>query len=240
MLAYAGLMPPDDDRRVYYDHEPAYRQLAARGGTGWDDWKPEVEHDSYGDLERFLASPLCPAARGARALDLGCGGGQAGFCAARRGFALTGIDYSETAVALARDNAARLGIAAHFVRGDCLALQGIADAGFDLVIDNHVLHCVIEPAHRVQLLTSVRRVLNPDGVLFSATMSAELPLDWEAMGVDPVTRVDGRRTRFWVLRAELERELAAAGLEVLEMLGTGATEDDPVGDLLTVARPARP
>ncbi len=233
-------MPSDDERRVYYDHEPAYRQLAARGGTGWDDWKPEVKHDSYGDLERFLASPQCPPAEGARALDLGCGGGQAGFCAARRGFALTGIDYSETAVALAADNAARLGVGADFVRGDCLSLDGVADASFALVIDNHVLHCVIEPADRAQLLASVQRVLKPDGVFFSATMSAELPLDWEAMDVDPVTRVDRRRTRFWVLRAELERELAHAGLEVVEMRGTGATEEDPVGDLLTVARRARP
>jgi hypothetical protein len=28
-------------RRVYDDHEPAYRQIEAHGGRGWDDLKPK-------------------------------------------------------------------------------------------------------------------------------------------------------------------------------------------------------
>src|SRR5581483_2940590 len=40
-----------DPRRVYYDHEPAYRKIAAKGGRGWDDLTPDVDQNSYRSLD---------------------------------------------------------------------------------------------------------------------------------------------------------------------------------------------
>jgi 2-polyprenyl-3-methyl-5-hydroxy-6-metoxy-1,4-benzoquinol methylase len=158
--------------RTYYDHEPAYQRIAAAGGSGWDDLFPDQVFDSYGALDAFLASPLAPPA--GRALDLGCGGGQVSRKLAARGFAVTGVDYSPTAIALARAHTSELGV--EYMEGDCLDLVALASGSFDLVIDNHVLHCVIG-ADRGRFLAEVARVLRDGGVFFSETMSREGDLD---------------------------------------------------------------
>lgn len=71
-------------------------------------------------------------------LDLGVGSGAIllAILAERPGGRGLGVDVSEDALAVARDNAANLGLAsrAAFLRGDWT--QGLADAGFDLVVAN--------------------------------------------------------------------------------------------------------
>lgn len=70
------------------------------------------------------STPSWPASRRRRPrrargrCELGCGGGQAALRLARAGYAVTGIDFSETAIELARRNAADAGLAATFLVGD--------------------------------------------------------------------------------------------------------------------------
>jgi SAM-dependent methyltransferase len=215
-------------RRVYYDHEDGYRKIKAKGGTGWDDLVPST--DSYDALDAFLQSPLAP--RAGRALDLGCGGGQATLRLARRGFAATGIDFSETAIELARKNAA--GLAVDFVVGDCLSLPGIADGSMDLVVDNHALHCIIGVEDRRSFLRSARRVLRAGGTFFTDTMSCEGDFDPVARGIDPVSRIDPHHSRFWVSAAELRAELEGAGFAIADF----QVRRDTGSDMLTVVATA--
>jgi SAM-dependent methyltransferase len=212
-----------DSRRVYYDHEPAYQRIKAKGGRGWDDLF-EGEQGSYTSVRAFLDGH-----RTGTALDLGCGGGQVAIELARRGFRATGIDYSETAIELARANAAELDIT--FVVGDALALP-FADASFDLVVDNHLLHCVVEPDDRRRVLAEVWRVLVPGGRLWSETMSAETGFDAARLGADPITCISHNHSRIWVRRAQLERELAAAGFAIESMVDRLHEDGD---DLVTSA-----
>lgn len=220
-----------DPRRIYYDHEPAYLRVAAAGGTGWADCCPST--DAYDDLGAFLASELAPPP-GARALDLGCGGGQATLMLAEHGYQALGVDFAETAIALARANAARAGSLASFQRMDALAPGELEADAFDLVVDNHVLHCVL-PGDRERFLATAFQALRPGGLLFSTTMSCEGAFDAAAMGADPLTRIARNRTRYWVGQAELVAELAAAGFELedLKVLPQGT----PTGDrLVTCSR----
>ena len=194
--------------RTYYDHEAAYLAIAERGGTGWDDLPtlPAGPQDSYVALDAFLASPL--AAPG-DALELGCGGGQASLRLAASGYRVTGVDFAPTAVALARENAKRASIEARFVEGDCLALA-FPDAAFDLVVDNHALHCILGD-DRARFLGEAARVLRPGGLLFTDTMSREGGLDPAKLPVDLATFRSHNNNRYWVGVAELDGELAAAG-----------------------------
>ncbi|MBI3725897.1 methyltransferase domain-containing protein [bacterium] len=203
-----------DERRVYYDHEPAYKKIAAQGGRGWDDFCPST--DSYDGLVAFLASNLAPRRGDARprALELGCGGGQASLLLARAGFETLGVDFAETAVELARKNAKEAGLDARFERGDVLALD-VPEGAFDLVVDNHVFHCIVGEDDRRAFVATVRRALSPSGVFFSEAMSGEGGFDPGKAHADPRTRVAWNHTRFWVTEGELRGELASAGLEIV-------------------------
>ncbi len=218
---------PHAPRRTYYDHEPAYRRIAAAGGAGWDDLFPGEVCGSYDSLERFLASPFAPAT--AHALDLGCGGGQASLRLAARRYAVTGVDFSETAIALARANVPGV----EFLVGDCLGLP-FPDDAFGLAIDNHVLHCLVGD-DRVRFLRETARVLRPGGLLFCETMSREGELDCAKLSVDPTTFVSLHGNRYWTTRAELDAELDRAGFEIVFR---DSHEPDPGGgrDLTTYAR----
>ncbi|MGV6840065.1 MAG: tRNA1(Val) (adenine(37)-N6)-methyltransferase [Planktomarina sp.] len=82
------------------------------------------------------AAPLRPAQT---VLDLGCGVGTAGFCAARRvkDVQLYGVDIVPDHVTLAQENAVRNEIQAHFVHGDvCTRPTPFHDMSFDHVITN--------------------------------------------------------------------------------------------------------
>lgn len=217
--------------RPYYDHEPVYQRIAAAGGRGWDDRNPGQEQGSYVGVTAFLDAQGEPP-RGARCLELGCGGGQVSLLAARRGWSAVGVDFAPTAVALARENAAREGLDARFEVADCLALP--ASLGlFELVLDAHALHCVVEPEERARFLAGARAALAPGGLFFSETMSCEGGFDPAAVDADPETGLARNGRRVWVSLARFEAELRAAGLEPVSLVARPQPED-PVraGDLL--------
>lgn len=206
---------PEDTRRVYYDHEAVWKRIEGSGGRGWDDLTPDQEHGSYDAYRDFLASPHAP--KTGDALELGCGGGQLSFMLARLGFRARGVDFSETAIALARKNARDAGLDVRFDVDDCLHLSGVAEASFDLVVDAHALHCIIEPADRAAFLRSAFRVLRPGGRFFSDTMSREGDLDFARLGIDPVSGILHNRARIWIERDVLRREIEAAGFEIIAL-----------------------
>ncbi|MFW6053433.1 MAG: class I SAM-dependent methyltransferase [Persicimonas sp.] len=216
-----------DRRRVYYDHEPAWRAIAEADGRGWDDLpdtcRPQcddvVDGDSYRALERFLNSRWAPhewaAQQGARAVDLGCGGGQSTIRLAELGYEVVGVDFSETAIELARENAEQAGVDCEFVVGDVVDLDDFETDSFDLVVDNHCLHCLIEPEHRRAFLDTAERLLRPAGVYFSETMSRDGSFDPEKFDIDPHTWISRSHTRIMKSKIELDEELREAGFNVI-------------------------
>lgn len=72
-------------------------------------------------------------------LDAGCGTGEDALHLAAKGYAVTGLDLSPTAVSLARDKAAARGLAAVFDVADALDLAG-HEGRFDTVIDSGLAH----------------------------------------------------------------------------------------------------
>jgi len=70
-----------------------------------------------------------------KALDLGCGIGAKSIALAKKGFSVTGIDISPTAIQYAKENAKKEGVKARFIAADATDLSFLKDEEFDFVLD---------------------------------------------------------------------------------------------------------
>jgi 2-polyprenyl-3-methyl-5-hydroxy-6-metoxy-1,4-benzoquinol methylase len=94
----------------------------------------------FGD-KRALLDEMLESGRIApgRAIDLGCGAGAESVYLAGKGFAVTGVDRSPTAIELARGSAEAAGVEVNFVQDDLTNLRHTAGT-FDLLVDFGVLN----------------------------------------------------------------------------------------------------
>ncbi len=94
-----------------------------------------------------------------RALDLACGEGRNAIWLAEQGWDVTAVDYSQVALAKAREIAARRGVAPVFVAADLLEYHPAAGA-FDLVA---VLYLQIPAAELHVVLQRAAAAVAPGG-----------------------------------------------------------------------------
>jgi 2-polyprenyl-3-methyl-5-hydroxy-6-metoxy-1,4-benzoquinol methylase len=151
------------------------------GGVSWTDFGPDAI-EAQGDFNRpwLLSSlatdylPLIPdvhkrlqADPPAQVADFACGVGWASIAIAREypNAIVTGFDLDESSIEIARKNAAAKGMADRVV----FEVQDIAETslegGYDLVVVIEAIHDLSRP---VEALTSIRRVLAPDGIAIVA------------------------------------------------------------------------
>ena len=98
-----------------------------------------------------------------RALDLGCGTGTNAIALAQRGWDVTAIDFSSTALGRARRKARRSRISVHFLQRDVTRLEDLAGP-FDFALDLGCFHG-LAPSSRAGYVDTLARVLRPAAVL---------------------------------------------------------------------------
>ena len=151
----------------YYGiHENQYKYLKNSGREGWNDEKNIV---SLYDLV-LKAAEFCKTDK-PKVLELGCGDGQLAVMLAKKGFDVTGIDISPTAVEWAKERTDK----AQFIEGDVL-YTGLESGSFDIIIDSYCLHCIIGE-DRKKMLSEVLRLLKPNGLFAGITMCNSIPED---------------------------------------------------------------
>jgi SAM-dependent methyltransferase len=124
----------------------------------WDKRYSSVENLWAVKPNRFLVAEVTGLKPG-RALDLACGEGQNAIWLATLGWDVTGVDFSEVAIAKARSRADRDGVRVEFVCADLLGYEPAASA-FDLVL---VLYLHIPADGRRQVLANAAAALAPGG-----------------------------------------------------------------------------
>lgn len=114
-------------------------------------------------LDRSAAWIASQLPQGAGVLDLGCGPGL--YCSrlAARGFAVTGVDISESSLQYARSTAAAENLKITYLRQNYLDLD--AAQSYDAVILIYCDYAVLPDADRTSLLHKIHRALNPGGFL---------------------------------------------------------------------------
>ncbi len=158
----------DKIQMKYYDcHNLEYQRRLKAGQVAWDDGAYE-EFDMLPLIQRFLKetefSSMSPCG-----LDLGCGTGGLSCYLAMQGFQMTAIDVSSTAIALALKQAAIRELAINFQVGDVCQIE-LPDESFDLITDNHFLHCIVFLEERQRVLRKIRKALKHEGEYWIETM----------------------------------------------------------------------
>ena len=143
----------------------------------WDERAAIHARDAAGDymLDRFRAGEdalhAIEAAElgdisGKRVLHLQCHIGRDTLCLARRGAAVTGLDFSGAALDLARRLAAETGLQAEFVEGTVDQAPELAPGPFDLVFTTWGTICWLPDVRKWAKI--VASVLRPGGELYLA------------------------------------------------------------------------
>jgi SAM-dependent methyltransferase len=105
-----------------------------------------------------------------KAIDLGCGAGNYAIYLASRGFEVTGVDYSPTAIRIARENAKTKGVKCDFLVSDVVEEQDMLRQSWDFAYDWGLLHHIF-PEQRLKYIKNVHRILNPKGKYLSVCFS---------------------------------------------------------------------
>lgn len=106
-------------------------------------------------------------------LDAGCGTGENALFFAARGERVTGIDFVEGALVVARRKAAERGLTARFVVKDALTLSDWGER-FDSVIDSGLFH-VFDDADRKRYVEGLTTIVKPNGHVFLMCFSDAVP-----------------------------------------------------------------
>ena len=107
-------------------------------------------------------------------VDLGCGAGSYAIWLATKGFQVTGIDFSEKAVELARKKAERENANCTFMVGDLIDTNFKATTEYEFAFDWEVLHHVF-PDDRDTYIRNLVKILQKGATYFSVCFSEEDP-----------------------------------------------------------------
>lgn len=151
--------------KYYHSYEDRYRAVYRQGVKYWSAFPWEVLEDLAG-LDSFLE--FAGARPGAhKVLEPGCGEGHLALALVQKGFDYLGIDVAPSALEKARARLAEAGFQGEdrFVLADATDLSFLPKAGFDLAVDNRMLHMLVVDEDRRRYLAGLRRALKPGGLV---------------------------------------------------------------------------
>jgi len=193
-----------------------FDRLAAR----W--WDPDGESRPLHDLNPVRLDYIAGrcALRGARVLDVGCGGGLLSEAMARSGADVTGIDLAPAVLDAARLHLHESGLAVDYRETGAEDLANEMPAVFDVVACMELLEHVPDPA---SVIEACARLLKPGGRLFLSTLN-RTPLSFGAaiIGAEHLLRLLPRGTHRYeqfLKPSEIGRALRAAGLVLDDLSG---------------------
>jgi 2-polyprenyl-6-hydroxyphenyl methylase/3-demethylubiquinone-9 3-methyltransferase len=157
---------------------------------------------------------------GARALDVGCGGGLLSEALSRHGARVSGIDLAPGMVEVARLHAAEEGLEVDYRVASAEELAASDAQSFDVITCMEMLEHVPQPAH---MLATLACLVRPGGSVFVSTLNRNLKSFLMAIvGAEYVLKLLPRGTHEYdrlIRPSELARWARAAGLTPRAMAG---------------------
>jgi 2-polyprenyl-6-hydroxyphenyl methylase/3-demethylubiquinone-9 3-methyltransferase len=177
-------------------------------------WDPRGEFRPLHLLNPVRLGFIAEHARlpGARALDVGCGGGLLSEALSRRGATVTGIDLAPGMIEVARLHAAEEALEVDYQVAAAEDLAAGLERGFDLVTCMEMLEHVPQPQ---RMLATLAALVRPGGSLFVSTLNRNLKAFLLAIVGEYVLKLLPRGTHEYdrlIRPSELARWARAAGL----------------------------
>jgi cyclopropane fatty-acyl-phospholipid synthase-like methyltransferase len=154
--------PSDEHRETGRRMEEIYRSLP----EGEIPWVREEPPELLRELVE--AHKLGPR----RALDIGCGTGSYSLYLARKGFDVTGVDVSSSAIERAKEKAAQSGLPVRFLAADMAGDVSGLTGSFDFILEWMIMHHILPP-ERPRYLANVRALAGKGAGYLSVSFSAE-------------------------------------------------------------------
>ncbi|AFH50027.1 SAM-dependent methyltransferase [Ignavibacterium album JCM 16511] len=96
-------------------------------------------------------------------LVVGCGYGYDAIEAAKKGFEVTALDFSEKAIEFARSLAQKEKVNINFLVEDFFNLNNTFSNSFEIIFD-YVTYCAIDPKRRKEYADKIYQLLKPEGI----------------------------------------------------------------------------
>lgn len=193
-----------------------FEALAERWWDTEGDFRPL--HDINPARLEYIAerAPLA----GARALDVGCGGGILAEAMAARGAKVTGIDMAAAPLSVARIHLRESGLQVEYLKSTAEEHAELRAGTYDLVTCLEMLEHVPDPG---QVVAACFRLVRPGGQVFFSTINRN-PKAWAMaiVGAEYLLRLLPRGTHEYaklIRPSELAGWIRAAGLELVGFSG---------------------
>ena len=194
--------------RYYEGHDAVYKKLQEQGCHSWDEYLGQAaDFDSF-CMKQFVGEAFARSTFSSPrplSLEVGCGTGPICCYLAGKGFQVEGMDISCTAIAIAQRLAKDRGLEIRYQVGD-VCRDWLDEQRYDLVVDGHCLHCIVDEADRHNALKNIRAAMRPGAYFWIDTMVADPATDF---GRDTILDHEGI---LWVKisasgRFDLEKQL---------------------------------
>ena len=153
-------------------------------------------------IERFLKS-----VHGKKILDIGCAVGMDSAIFSEKGYDVTGLDYSEEMIKLAK----KRDLKSRFVCAEFLSWQ--SEERFDGIFVQSFIHLFDKPT-AMKALQKIKTLLSPRGVAIIATNKSEETKEG-LFAKDNYKTPLKRFRRFWTTK-ELEEALLSTGFKIID------------------------
>jgi 2-polyprenyl-6-hydroxyphenyl methylase/3-demethylubiquinone-9 3-methyltransferase len=185
-------------------------------------WDPDGESRPLHDLNPVRLGYVAErsALKGARALDVGCGGGLLSEALARAGANVTAIDLASGVLDVARLHLYESGLSVDYREIAVEALAAEMPNAFDIVTCMEMLEHVPDPA---SVIRACATLLKPGGKLFLSTLNrTPLAFGVAILGAEHLMRLLPRGTHHYtqfIKPSEIAADLRAAGLVLDDLRG---------------------